>query len=111
MEPTSLTQSPFAVLTFIVTPALLTNSSSVLALSTINRMLRTRERMNESYSRRSSAHTRTASPPDGKPDGGRGERSRNKCLDVKPPTNSALPMLLHFRTVNATDWPNAKRAR
>jgi hypothetical protein len=40
-------QSPFAVLTFIVAPALLTNASSVLALSTINRMLRTRERMAE----------------------------------------------------------------
>ena len=51
MEPTSLTQSPFAVLTFIVAPALLTNSSSVLALSTINRMLRTRERMNELFAK------------------------------------------------------------
>jgi len=39
MDPVSLTQSPFAVLTFIAAPALLTNSSSVLALSTINRML------------------------------------------------------------------------
>ena len=37
MEPTSLTHSPFAVLTFIVAPALLTNSSSVLALSTSER--------------------------------------------------------------------------
>jgi hypothetical protein len=51
MEPTSLTHSPFAVLTFIVAPALLTNSSSVLALSTINRMLRTRERMNELFAK------------------------------------------------------------
>src|SRR3989442_3715669 len=49
MEPTSLTHSPFAVLTFIVAPALLTNSSSVLAMSTINRMLRTRDRMHELY--------------------------------------------------------------
>ena len=47
MDGTTLTQSPFAVLTFIVAPALLTNSSSVLALSTINRMLRTRERMTQ----------------------------------------------------------------
>lgn len=39
------TQSPFAVLTLIGAPALLTNTSSVLALSTTTRMLRTRERM------------------------------------------------------------------
>src|SRR5690242_13539822 len=41
--------SPFAVLTFIVAPAILTNATSVLAMRTINRMLRTRERMNELY--------------------------------------------------------------
>src|SRR6267143_827617 len=51
MEPVSLTQSPFAVLTFIVAPALLTNASSVLALSTINRMLRTRDRMHELFAK------------------------------------------------------------
>ena len=51
MEPASLTHSPFAVLTFIVAPALLTNSSSVLALSTINRMLRTRGRMHELFAK------------------------------------------------------------
>lgn len=37
--------NPFAVLTFIVAPALLTNASCLLALSTANRMLRARERM------------------------------------------------------------------
>jgi hypothetical protein len=42
-----LMQNPFAVLTFIAAPAVLTNATSVLALSTINRMLRTRERMHE----------------------------------------------------------------
>jgi Protein of unknown function (DUF2721) len=47
MELTSFAQSPFAALTFVAAPALLTNASSVLALSTINRMLRTRDRMNE----------------------------------------------------------------
>jgi hypothetical protein len=41
------TQSPFAALTMIVAPAMLTNASCVLAMSTINRMLRTRERMRE----------------------------------------------------------------
>ena len=47
MDPTPFTQSPFAALTFVAAPALLTNASSVLAMSTINRMLRTRERMTE----------------------------------------------------------------
>src|SRR5262249_20581633 len=45
----SLAQSPFAVVTFIAAPALLTNASSVLAMSTINRMLRTRDRMRELF--------------------------------------------------------------
>jgi len=49
MDGSSLTQTPFAVVTLIAAPALLTNSSSVLALSTINRMLRTRDRMNELF--------------------------------------------------------------
>ena len=40
-----LTNNPFAVLTFIAAPAILTNATSVLAMSTINRMLRTRDRM------------------------------------------------------------------
>src|SRR5882757_1477539 len=51
MDGISLTQSPFAVLTFIAAPALLTNASSVLALSTINRMLRTRDRMKELFAK------------------------------------------------------------
>ncbi len=51
MESTSLAQSPFAALTFIAAPALLTNASSVLALSTINRMLRTRDRMQELFAK------------------------------------------------------------
>jgi hypothetical protein len=44
-----LTNNPFAVLTFIAAPALLTNATSVLAMSTINRMLRTRDRMHELF--------------------------------------------------------------
>jgi hypothetical protein len=47
MQVTPLIQSPFAALTFVAAPALLTNASSVLAMSTINRMLRTRDRMTE----------------------------------------------------------------
>lgn len=49
MDATSLTQNPFAALTFVAAPALLTNASSVLALGTINRMLRTRDRMHELF--------------------------------------------------------------
>ena len=37
MDQVSLTQNPFAVLTFIAAPALLANASDVLALNTINR--------------------------------------------------------------------------
>ena len=47
MELTPFAQSPFAALTFVAAPALLTNASSVLAISTINRMFRTRDRMTE----------------------------------------------------------------
>lgn len=38
-------QNPFALLTLIVAPAMLTNASTVLALSTSNRVLRTGERL------------------------------------------------------------------
>ncbi|MBS0209242.1 MAG: DUF2721 domain-containing protein [Planctomycetes bacterium] len=51
MDAISVSQSPFAVLTFIAAPALLTNASSVLALSTTNRMLRTRDRMQELFAK------------------------------------------------------------
>jgi hypothetical protein len=44
-----LGDNPFAILTFIVAPAILTNATSVLAMSTINRMLRARERMHQLY--------------------------------------------------------------
>jgi hypothetical protein len=40
-----LTQNPFGPLTFIAAPALLTNAACLLAFSTTNRMLRTREQM------------------------------------------------------------------
>jgi len=49
METNFLTQNPFAALTFIAAPAVLTNATSVLAMSTINRMLRTRDRMHELF--------------------------------------------------------------
>jgi uncharacterized protein DUF2721 len=51
MDTGSMVQSPFAALTFVAAPALLTNASSVLALSTINRMLRTRDRMHDLFAK------------------------------------------------------------
>jgi hypothetical protein len=49
MDTAVFSQSPFAVLTFIAAPAVLTNAASVLAMSTINRMLRTRDRMEQLF--------------------------------------------------------------
>jgi hypothetical protein len=45
MDASSVLQSPFAPLTFVVAPALLTNASSVLAMSTVNRMVHAHDRM------------------------------------------------------------------
>jgi hypothetical protein len=49
MDTESLSHGPFTVLTFIAAPAVLTNAASVLAMSTINRMLRTRDRMQQLF--------------------------------------------------------------
>ena len=49
MDGTSFVQSPFTLVTSIVAPAMLTNASTVLAMSTINRLLRTRDRMASLY--------------------------------------------------------------
>jgi hypothetical protein len=49
MEPTTVAQNSVGIVTFIAAPALLTNASSVLAMSTINRMLATRELMHKLY--------------------------------------------------------------
>ncbi|HVT14534.1 MAG TPA: DUF2721 domain-containing protein [Fimbriimonadaceae bacterium] len=51
MDTSSLASSPFAALTFIVAPALLTNSSSLLANSATMRLLRTREIMRDLFTR------------------------------------------------------------
>ncbi len=50
-----MTQSPFGVVTFIAAPALLTNATSVLAMSTISRMLATREQMQKLYTQSEAA--------------------------------------------------------
>ncbi len=47
MQTTQFMQSPLAVLSLIAAPAILTNAASTLALSTLNRMFRTRDRMHE----------------------------------------------------------------
>jgi hypothetical protein len=44
-DPATLSQNPFALLSLIAAPAVLTNAASVLALSTSNRFLRASERM------------------------------------------------------------------
>ena len=51
MQPLEFTQSPLAVLTLIAAPAILTNATSTLAHSTLNRMFRTRDRMNELFAK------------------------------------------------------------
>jgi hypothetical protein len=58
MEPTS---NPFAVLSLIVAPAILTNASSVLAMSTSNRLARAVDRARE-LSRQLEAAQDLASP-------------------------------------------------
>src|SRR6185436_4492416 len=62
MDVGSFSQSPFAVLTFIAAPAVLTNAASVLAMSTINRMLRTRDRMQELFAESERGITTAAAP-------------------------------------------------
>lgn len=49
MTPLEFTQSPLSVLTLIAAPAILTNATSTLAHSTLNRVFRTRDRMNELF--------------------------------------------------------------
>ena len=51
MDPSTVLQSPFAPLTFVVAPALLTNASSVLAMSTVNRMVRAHDRMHAFFAK------------------------------------------------------------
>jgi hypothetical protein len=53
-----LSNNPFAILTFIAAPAILTNASSVLAMSTINRMLRARDIMRDMVKESESKTTR-----------------------------------------------------
>jgi hypothetical protein len=47
MDTTPITQSPFGALSFVAAPALLTNATSLLVMSTINRMLHTRDSMRQ----------------------------------------------------------------
>ena len=48
-ETLDFSQSPLAALTLIAAPAILTNATSTLAHSTLNRMFRTRDRMSELF--------------------------------------------------------------
>jgi hypothetical protein len=56
VDPGSLGPNPFALLSLIAAPAVLTNSASVLALSTSNRFLRASERMRALTARYDEAH-------------------------------------------------------
>ena len=51
VDPSTVLQSRFAPLTFVVAPALLTNASSVLAMSTVNRMVRAHDRMHAFFAK------------------------------------------------------------
>jgi hypothetical protein len=57
-----MTHTPFEAFTLIAAPALLTNATCVLAMGTVNRMLRTRDRMHELFVEgRKNAHTEAES--------------------------------------------------
>jgi hypothetical protein len=47
MQPVEVAANPFAILSFIVAPAILTNASSLLAMSTSNRLARAVDRARE----------------------------------------------------------------
>ncbi|MEX2582351.1 MAG: DUF2721 domain-containing protein [Gemmatimonadota bacterium] len=59
--PTDALANPFAILSFIVAPAILTNASSVLAMSTSNRLARAVDRARE-LSKQLEAHDGLDSP-------------------------------------------------
>lgn len=63
MESLEFTQSPLAVLTLIAAPAILTNATSTLASSTLNRMFRTRDRMNELFAKSETGNLPEAEVP------------------------------------------------
>ena len=46
-DASAITQNPFAVITIIAAPAILTNASALLSLSTSNRLMRCLDRINE----------------------------------------------------------------
>ncbi len=47
IETSLLAQNPFAVITFIAAPAILTNASSIMTLSTSTRLMRCLDRVNQ----------------------------------------------------------------
>jgi hypothetical protein len=55
-DPTSLAQNPFALLSLIAAPAVLTNADSVLALSTSNRFVRASDRLRSLTTRYDESH-------------------------------------------------------
>jgi hypothetical protein len=55
-DPPSLTQNPFALLSLIAAPAVLTNAGTVLALSTSNRFVRASDRLRSLAARYDESH-------------------------------------------------------
>jgi hypothetical protein len=58
-DPSSLAQNPFALLSLIAAPAVLTNAASVLALSTSNRFVRASDRLRALTARYDETHDET----------------------------------------------------
>jgi hypothetical protein len=81
--------NPFAALSLIVAPAILTNASSVLAMSTSNRLARAVDRARELSRQLESAEAT------GGPVGGEGAREFNRRLAELSATEERAVMLLH----------------
>jgi hypothetical protein len=60
MDSPEFAQSPLAALTLIAAPAILTNATSTLANNTLDRMFRTRDRMNELFAKSEATDVSTA---------------------------------------------------
>jgi hypothetical protein len=56
IDPAPLTQNPFAVITIIAAPAILTNAASILTLSTSTRLMRCLDRINHITERLDRGH-------------------------------------------------------
>jgi hypothetical protein len=81
-------QNPFAALSLIVAPAILTNASSVLAMSTSNRLARAVDRARDLARQLEAVETAGGPAPDG-------TREFSRRLDELTATEHRTVMLLH----------------